>query len=66
MKKSDELIFLYHGQADNAAISVSKNTIYAGSVESLELRRSLIDVYVGDSAVAPEVVTILKNRFKAT
>mmetsp|Transcript_29495 Transcript_29495/g.42086 ORF Transcript_29495/g.42086 Transcript_29495/m.42086 type:complete len:201 (-) Transcript_29495:190-792(-) len=63
IKKSDELIFIFHGQEDNVAVSVLKNAKYGGRVDSSELRRSLIEVYVGDSAVAPEVVNILKTRY---
>eukprot|EP01036_Dinobryon_divergens_P034577 gene34577-44695_t len=61
LKKADELIFLWHG---SETVTILKNDLFVGSVNNDLLRRRLVDVYVGEQAVAPEVAAAVKRRYQ--
>jgi hypothetical protein len=63
--KGDIIDFVYRGAKNGGG---NKLNIYvrhklAGSVESSELRSRLLNVYVGEAAVAPELTAQLKKAY---
>jgi Chalcone isomerase-like len=60
---SDEIGFAYKGKAGNL-LDISYNGKLIGTVkDAADLRKKLLNVYVGPNSVAPEVVSVLKKRF---
>ena len=50
--------------ASPAVLEVFKNQDLVGKVSNQALRSSLLEVYVGDNAVAPEIPVILTKRYQ--
>jgi hypothetical protein len=60
MKKNGVLSLVFHSQN---SLSVSLNDNFAGMVSNNDIRLKLLDIYLGEKAVAPEVVKIAKARY---
>ena len=64
IKNGETIEFVLKGKAGNE-LGVAVKGVLAGWVKSSELRNRLVDVYVGEKAVAPSVKTNLKSRYDA-
>ena len=64
IKNGETIEFVLKGKAGNE-LGVAVKGVLAGWVKSSELRNKLVNVYVGENAVAPSVKTNLKSRYDA-
>jgi hypothetical protein len=62
MKKNAQISFSFHGKSGES-FSVELNGQYVATFNCHDLRKNLIDIYIGANAVSPQVVTILNSRY---
>ena len=64
MSKDDELSFTYYGSSGES-LSISLNDKYVGTVNNVELRRKLAEIYCSsEKSITLEVVKVLQKRYQ--